>query len=37
MDNILKEFEKYLDENYDADGEKNTIKAYYSDIKQFLN
>lgn len=33
---ILNEFEKYLNENYEDTGEKNTIKGYYSDIKQFL-
>ena len=35
--NILNEFKKYLEENYNSEGEKNTIKGYYSDIKQFLN
>ena len=35
--NILDEFENYLTENYNFEGEKNTIKGYYSDIKQFLN
>ena len=33
---ILIEFEKYLKENYDVDGEQNTIKSYLSDIKQFI-
>lgn len=33
---ILYEFEKYLSDNYEDNGEKNTIKAYLSDIKQFL-
>lgn len=33
---ILYEFEKYLSDNYEDNGEKNTIKAYFSDIKQFL-
>lgn len=30
-------FEKYLNENYEDTGEKNTIKSYLSDIKQFIN
>lgn len=34
---ILKDFEKYLEENYDTSGEKNTISAYMTDITQFLN
>lgn len=34
---ILDEFKKYLDNKYPIDGEQNTIKSYYSDIKQFLN
>lgn len=34
---ILKDFKDYLKENYSTDGEQNTIKSYYSDIKQFLN
>ena len=34
---ILSEFKKYLEENYSSDGERNTIKGYYSDIKQFLS
>lgn len=34
---ILKDFEKYLMENYDTEGDKNTIQSYLSDIKQFLN
>ena len=33
---ILIEFEKYLKENYDVDGEQNTIKSYLSDIRQFI-
>lgn len=34
---ILDEFKEYLDNEYLANGEQNTMKAYYSDIKQFLN
>lgn len=33
---ILDEFKKYLDNKYPIDGEQNTTKSYYSDIKQFL-
>lgn len=33
---MLNEFEKYLMNNYEVNGEKNTIKSYLSDIKQFL-
>jgi len=33
---ILNEFEKYLNNNYEDNGERNTIKSYLSDIKQFL-
>ena len=33
---ILESFKKYLYENYDTSGEKNTISAYMKDIKQFL-
>lgn len=33
---ILDEFKKYLDNKYPIDGEQNTIKSYYSDVKQFL-
>jgi len=33
---ILNQFEKYLDENYRDAGEKNTNKAYLSDIRLFL-
>lgn len=34
--NILNKFKNYLLENYNDDGEQNTIKAYMSDIKQFI-
>lgn len=34
---ILKDFEKYLEKNYDTSGEKNTISAYMTDVTQFLN
>lgn len=34
---ILKAFREYLEENYDTVGERNTIKAYMTDINQFLN
>ena len=33
---ILEQFKEYLIENYDTEGEQNTIKAYLSDVKQFL-
>lgn len=33
---ILESFKKYLEENYDTSGEKNTISAYMNDIEQFL-
>lgn len=33
---ILKEFKKYLEENYDCSGRDNTILAYMTDINQFL-
>ena len=33
---ILNEFEKYLMDNYEVNGDQNTIKSYLSDIKQFL-
>lgn len=35
-DDILKKFEIYLDEKYTSDEERNTQKAYLSDIKLFL-
>lgn len=34
---ILKYFEKYLEANYDTNGNKNTITAYMTDIKQFID
>lgn len=34
--NVINEFQLYLEENYDTDGEKNTIKAYISDIQLFI-
>ena len=34
---ILDQFEKYLMENYNTDDKQNTIKAYLSDINQFMN
>ena len=33
---ILKEFKKYLEENYDCSGRDNTILAYMTDVNQFL-
>lgn len=33
---ILKEFIKYLEENYDCSGRDNTILAYMTDVNQFL-
>ena len=33
---IIKEFETYLEEIYDADGKRNTINSYISDIKLFI-
>lgn len=33
---ILKQFEEYLKDNYNTDGNQNTIKSYLSDIKQFI-
>ena len=35
-DDILKKFEIYLDEKYTSDEERNTQKAYLSDIRLFL-
>lgn len=35
-DDILEKFEIYLDEKYTSDEERNTQKAYLSDIKLFL-
>ncbi len=37
MEDIIKQFEQYLEENYDADGKRNTINSYISDIKLFIN
>ena len=34
---IMKLFKDYLEENYNLEGERNTIKAYYSDVNQFIN
>ncbi len=34
---ILKKFEEYLKENYSDEENDNTVMAYISDIKQFLN
>lgn len=34
--NILDDFEKYLEKNYDVIGERNTIEAYLRDVKQFI-
>lgn len=34
---IINEFENYLKDNYDSNGNQNTIKSYISDVKQFLN
>ncbi len=33
---ILESFKKYLEENYDTVGERNTIEAYLRDVKQFI-
>lgn len=33
---ILEEFKKYLEKNYDTSGEQNTIKSYYNDMLQFF-
>lgn len=33
---ILEQFKKYLEENYDTSGERNTINAYMKDVEQFL-
>lgn len=33
---IIKEFTTYLEDNYDADGKRNTINSYISDIKLFI-
>ena len=33
---ILNEFKEYLEKNYDAVGERNTIEAYLRDVKQFI-
>lgn len=34
---VLKEFDEYLKENYEATGNQNTIQSYMTDIKQFIN
>ena len=39
FDQIFLEFKKYLENNYSNNfqGENNTLKAYTSDVKQFIN
>lgn len=33
---VLKEFEEYLKENYETNENQNTIRAYMTDVKQFI-